>query len=210
MPSLLEVRGLGFSRDHRALATGLDFVLQAGEVLRIEGHNGAGKTTLLRILAGLYSTYDGDIHFRGASRRAVVANALRAGSHFLGHSQGLKLSLTARENLSWLAALKGQCVSSDEMVSALARVGLQGYEDVPCRQMSAGQQRRVAIAKLFLVSAELWLLDEPFTALDKSAVANLEGWIGEFAAAGGAVIMTTHHDPERIPGLKSLRLGQAA
>lgn len=202
MSSLLEVRGLTFSRDHRVLAENLEFSVNRGTAFRIEGPNGSGKTTLLRILAGLYSAYQGEIRYDG--RRSIAL--LRAQGLYLGHASALKGSLTAWENLSWLAALKGLAASLEDVEAALEKVGLQGYEHIPCRQLSAGQQRRVALARLFLVPSGLWLLDEPFTALDRSTVALLEGWIAEFAAQGGAVVLTTHHDPQ-IAGLRSVALG---
>ncbi|MBB3046210.1 heme exporter protein A [Litorivivens lipolytica] len=207
MPPLLDIQGLSYARDHRDLARDLSFQLEAGDILRVEGPNGSGKTTLLRILAGLYTNYEGELRYRGESLRGRGRLAMRSESHFLGHQSALKLSLTPLENLNWLAALNGQSVGLDAVENALAKVGLKGYEDVPCRQLSAGQQRRVTLARLFLVSAGLWLLDEPFTALDRQAVAELEGWIGEFAASGGAVVLTTHHALGQLQGLRSLTLG---
>ncbi len=202
MSLLLEVRGLTFSRDHRVLAENLDFDVRAGSAIRLEGPNGAGKTTLLRIVAGLYSAYEGEIFYEG--QRSL--SALRRHSHFLGHAPALKGSLSAHENLDWLASLKGLAASAADIEAALEQVGLGGYEHIQCRQMSAGQQRRVALARLFLIPAKFWLLDEPFTALDKQTVAALEGWIGDFAKQGGAVLLTTHHDPA-IPALQSIELG---
>lgn len=207
MPPLLDIQGLSYARDHRDLARDLAFQLEAGEILRIEGPNGSGKTTLLRILAGLYTSYDGELRYRGESLRGSGRLHMRSESHFLGHQSALKLSLTPRENLTWLAALNGQSVSQNAVETSLHKVGLKGYDDVPCRQLSAGQQRRVALARLFLVQASLWLLDEPFTALDRQAVAELEGWIAEFAAGGGAVVLTTHHALGQLQGLRSLSLG---
>jgi len=204
---LLDIQGLSFARDHRDLARDLAFSLSPGDILRVEGPNGSGKTTLLRILAGLFTDYHGELCYRGQPLRGSGRHTMRSESHFLGHQSALKLSLTALENLQWLAALNATRVSAGAIEAALNRVGLRGYEDVPCRQLSAGQQRRVALARLFLVPASLWLLDEPFTALDRQAVAKLEGWIADFAAEGGVVVLTTHHALRDMDGLRSLSLG---
>lgn len=185
----------------------LSFTVQPGAVLRIEGPNGAGKTSLLRIMAGLYSGYRGEIRYLGELLNGRRRGLLRQQSLFLGHSPAIKMTLTARENLQWLAALQCQQSAADAIESALARVGMEGYEEVVCRQMSAGQQRRVALARLFLTPVSLWMLDEPFTALDKTAVLELEGWINDFAASGGAVILTTHHELTSVSPLTSLMLG---
>jgi len=207
LQSLLDISGLGFERDGRQLVRGLSFAVKPGEVLRIEGPNGAGKTSLLRVLAGLYSGYQGDIHFNDELLTSRCRPLLQQQSLFLGHSPAIKMTLTARENLEWLAALQCRQVSAGILEAALAQVGLTGYEDVPCRQMSAGQQRRVALARLFLAPLSLWMLDEPFTALDKTAVLELEGWINDFAAQGGAVVLTTHHDLTTVTPLQSIVLG---
>ncbi len=207
MQPILDISGLEFERDGRRLAADLSFSVAAGSVLRVEGPNGAGKTSLLRILAGLYSAYQGEIHFENQLLRGHQRALLRQKSLFLGHSPAIKMSLSPRENLRWLAALQSRKVSDGELESALERVGLGGYDDVICRYLSAGQQRRVALARLFLTPVALWMLDEPFTALDKQAVLDLEAWISEFAAGGGAVVLTTHHDLTRVSPLRSLRLG---
>lgn len=209
MPPLLEATNLELLRADRVLARGLSFALLAGEVLRVEGANGAGKTTLLRSLAGLYSGFSGELSYRGQALDAGRRRLLRGCSHFLGHAPAISLALTARENLRWLATLQMQAVEGAAIDNALARVGLAGYGEVACQQLSAGQRRRVALARLFVSPAELWLLDEPFSALDKTAVAALEDWISEFAAAGGAVLLTTHHEPIRVRPLRSISLGVA-
>lgn len=207
MQPILDISGLGFERDGRRLVRDLSFTVDPGVVLRIEGPNGAGKTSLLRILAGLYSDYSGDIRFQGTLLSGSRQRALfQQQSLFLGHSPALKMTLSARENLQWLAALQCQQASAAELDAALDKVGLAGYEDVLCRHMSAGQQRRVALARLFLAAASLWMLDEPFTALDKTAVLELEGWISEFVSAGGAVVLTTHHELSAVSPLRSISL----
>jgi heme exporter protein A len=208
LQSILDITGLEVERDGRRLVEDLSFTVQTGSVLRIEGPNGAGKTSLLRILAGLYSAFRGEIRFQGKVLDGAQQLLLRQQSLFLGHAPAIKMSLSARENLRWLAALQFQLVSDGELEDALVRVGLSGYEDVNCRYLSAGQQRRVALARLFITPVSLWMLDEPFTALDKQAVLDLEGWISEFAAQGGAVVLTTHHDLTVVSPLQSLTLGR--
>jgi heme exporter protein A len=141
-------------------------------------------------VAGLSSRWQGELLWRGAplaSRRIELA----ADSVFLGHSAGLKAVLSPRDNLRWWAGLRGIDIDR-EADAALARAGLAGYEDAPCYQLSAGQQRRAALARLFVARATLWILDEPFTAIDRRGSAELEGWLAAHADAGGAVLFTTH------------------
>lgn len=188
--ALLELRSLTCERDDAPLFAPLSLTLRAGEVMQLEGANGIGKTSLLRCLGGLSSRYRGELLWRGVAleRRRVE---FAAASIFLGHATGLKAALSCRENLLWWASLRG-LEARDEVDAALARVGLAGYEEAPCYQLSAGQQRRVALARLFLAPAALWILDEPFTAIDKQGVAELESWLVAQAQAGGAVLLTTH------------------
>lgn len=177
-------------RDDAPLFAPLSFVADAGALVQLEGANGVGKTSLLRCVAGLSSRWHGELLWRGqplVSQRADFA----ASSLFLGHAAGLKGALSPRENLLWWAGLRGLDVGFD-VDAALARVGLAGYEDSPCYQLSAGQQRRAALARLFVARAQLWILDEPFTAIDRHGVAELETWLAAHADAGGGVLLTTH------------------
>lgn len=199
---LLELRDVVCERDDQALFAPVSLTLRAGDVLQLEGPNGIGKTSLLRCLVGLSSRSQGDLLWRGrplARERADFA----ADSLFLGHATGLKAALSARENLLWWAGVRGFGAPAAD--SALAKVGLAGYEDSPCYQLSAGQQRRVALARLFLHPAALWILDEPFTAIDRHGAAELEGWLAAQAAGGGAVLLTTHQ-PLELPGLRKVAL----
>lgn len=188
---MLAAAKLYCERDERVLFSGLDFTLRAGQVLQVAGANGSGKTTLLRILCGLNPDYEGDILWQGSDVRSTVEH-YRAALFYLGHSPAINKTLTPMQNLRWFCALRG--FSDDAaIVAALEQQGLRGYEHIPCFQMSAGQQRRVSLARLQLSEAVLWILDEPFTALDRHGVADLEQRIAEFAGSGGAVILTTHH-----------------
>jgi len=201
---LLQGIGLCCERDHRVLFESLNVDVSAGEVLQIEGANGSGKTTLLRVLTGLSEATEGDVFWCGEPIRRV-RDVYHREMQYLGHAAGIKQALTAQENLRWHAALKG-LVRDDEIDDVLAKVGLRGYEDVPCYTLSAGQQRRVNLARLYLLSAKLWILDEPFTAIDKSGVQAIETLLSHQAQKGGAVILTTHQELHNVPGLRKLEL----
>jgi heme exporter protein A len=176
---LLRARELGLERGGRQLFSGIELQLERGQLVQIEGANGAGKTSLLRILAGL-SRYG----FSGSVERF-------APQLFLGHQSAVKGLLTPRENLAWHVA--GEAGFSAEAIdAALAAVNLYGYEDVPSHALSAGQHRRVNLARLFLTRAPLWLLDEPFTAIDRAGVAALEARLLEHLQQGGGVLLTSH------------------
>lgn len=187
----LEVCGLAAWRDDRELFRGLDFNLEPGGIVHVEGPNGSGKTTLLRMLCGLLSPAAGEIFWQGAPVARSVTEYTRA-LGYLGHVDALKLDLTAIENLRVATALAGRPVSAETITQALARSGLRGFEDIPVRQLSAGQRRRAALARLQLQGAILWVLDEPFTALDAAGRAWLEDTVAEHAGAGGMVVLTTH------------------
>ena len=177
---LLQARQLACERDGRWLFTALDLLLAPGEAMEIMGPNGAGKSTLLRILAGLLPASEGTV------QTAVTPL-------YAGHRPGLSPGLSASQNLAWFVTLaSGGAASTASVHAAIARVGLGGYEDVPCQQLSAGQQRRVGLARLLLSDSPLWLLDEPATALDDDATHALRELIVAHCAAGGAVAMATH------------------
>jgi heme exporter protein A len=200
---LLELQNLACERDDRMVFASLNARFYAGQVVQILGPNGSGKTTLLRLLAGVSRDYHGDILWRGDNVRAMqweFANELL----YLGHLPGVKKSLTPLENLRWYAALQGDVADTD-LVAALAQVNLAGYEDTPCFQLSAGQARRVALARLCFSKSSLWILDEPFTALDKAGIAQLETQLSQHAHAGGLVLVTSHQDIH-VPHLQTLNL----
>lgn len=209
MTPQLEAVALACERDWRMLFEHLDLQLAAGDMLQISGPNGSGKTSLLRLLAGLMRPTSGEILVQGkplAEQRGELARLLL----WIGHAAGIKDLLTPEENLAWLCALH-RPAGREAIWQALAAVGLRGFEDVPCHTLSAGQQRRVALARLYLDSPPLWILDEPFTALDKQGVAQLEAHLAHHCETGGMVILTTHHTLERKPsGYRELNLGQWA
>ena len=191
LPALLETVNLSCERDDRLLIDHLNLSVHRGHIYQIEGPNGSGKTTLLRVLCGLSTRYTGDLLWQSRSVKQAQVEFLSS-LLYIGHQPGIKSSLTPRENLTWHVSVKGYCIDS-HIDDALAKVGLYGFEDSPCYSLSAGQQRRVSLARLFLNDCPLWILDEPFTAIDKTGVAQLEGWIEQHAAQGGAVVITTHH-----------------
>ncbi|EXJ12186.1 MULTISPECIES: cytochrome c biogenesis heme-transporting ATPase CcmA [Nitrincola] len=189
---LLIVKNLFCERDDRVLFDQLSFDVSAGDVVQIEGQNGSGKTTLLRILGALSRHYEGDIYWKGTS---IHDDSLtyRNDLLYLGHQPGVKAVLTPEENLRWFMALHPS-LDVGQIRHALTEVGLRGFEDVPCHMLSAGQNRRVGLARLYLSQALLWILDEPFTAIDKQGVAAQEALLLAHAERGGAVILTTHHE----------------
>jgi len=200
---LLELRNLHCERDERLLFSGLNLQLYPGSIVQVEGPNGSGKTSLLRLMTTTSIDYHGEILWRGES---LAQSRLDYLNHllFVGHLPGIKKALSPRENLAWFSGLNSghQRCSAEE---ALSEVGLYGFEDVPCHHLSAGQLRRVALARLFLTPAQVWVLDEPFTAIDKQGVVNLERLMSEHAAGGGCVVLTTHQELA-IPQVQKLNL----
>ncbi|QOI55932.1 cytochrome c biogenesis heme-transporting ATPase CcmA [Rouxiella badensis] len=205
---MFEALNLSCVRDERTLFSGLSFTIQPGEIVQIEGQNGAGKTSLLRILAGLSSPDEGEVHWQGQNIRRQ-RELFHQHLLFLGHYPGIKSVLTAYENLSFYQTESGND-AQDEIFHALEQVGLLGYEDVAVAQLSAGQQRRVALARLWISRAPLWILDEPLTAIDKQGVSTLIELFERHAQNGGMVLLTTHQDlPGVTRAVRKIRLTSA-
>ena len=185
---LLEARALSFHRQDEPVFAPLDFRLHAGELALVEGDNGSGKTTLLRMLAGLLHRGAGELLWRGeALQRDQCAGEIL----FLGHQLGLKADLSPRENLRIAVGLHG-ARGGLSVASVLADIGLRGYEDEPVRRLSAGQKKRAALARLVLLPARLWLLDEPYANLDRAGIALVNALIERHTDAGGAAMVTSH------------------
>ena len=180
---MLEARELLCERDERTLFSGLSFTLNAGEWVQITGSNGAGKTTLLRLLTGLSRPDAGEVLWQGQPLHQV-RDSYHQNLLWIGHQPGIKTRLTALENLHFYH----RDGDTAQCLEALAQAGLAGFEDIPVNQLSAGQQRRVALARLWLTRATLWILDEPFTAIDVNGVDRLT----QHTEQGGIVILTTH------------------
>lgn len=203
----LHARNLACERDDRWLFQGLDLEVRGGEIVRIEGPNGSGKTTLLKILSGQLAEYEGELFWNDTPMRQAREHFL-TNLLYLGHAPGVKAGLTPLENLKWYQALSGETGNETARFAALESVGLAGFEDLPAGQLSAGQQRRVALARLELTPRALWVLDEPFTAIDRDGVAALEARLVAHARAGGSVVVTTHHELAASTALRRIQLGQ--
>ncbi|MFD1217940.1 cytochrome c biogenesis heme-transporting ATPase CcmA [Microbulbifer celer] len=199
IPPTLRVRSLSCERDGRALFVGLSFELAAGAALQIVGANGAGKSTLIRTLIGSASDFQGEILWGDRPYPHSLAQ-LRQSLLYIGHNAGIRRGLTPLENLTWYGA------SRQAALAALDAVDLYGFEDLPCQQLSAGQNRRVALARLYLPGVpQLWILDEPLAALDVHGVATLEKRMTAHLAQGGSMLLTSHQ-PVAIEALSRLNL----
>ncbi|WP_174872191.1 cytochrome c biogenesis heme-transporting ATPase CcmA [Pectobacterium polaris] len=184
---MLEARDVVCIRDEHVLFSALSFTASAGEMVQIAGANGVGKTSLLRILSGLATPESGEICWQG-QRINRMREQFNQQLLWLGHQPGIKSVLTSEENLRFFYPQQQQ----DALWQALAAVGLAGYEDVPVARLSAGQQRRVALARLWLTDVPLWILDEPLTALDVAGVEMLTQRMEHHITCGGIIILTTH------------------
>ncbi|MBS1208601.1 MAG: cytochrome c biosis protein CcmA [Proteobacteria bacterium] len=194
MPVMLDVDQLSCQRGERLLFRRLGLTLSAGELLRVTGANGTGKTSLLRLLAGLSYPAAGSVRFL-SSPILQQRESFHASLLYLGHAPALNELLTPLENLRFACASAGDAASKTACLAALDRIGLQGQIDLPCSVLSQGQRRRVGLARLFLASRrKLWILDEPFTALDTHAISELAATLDAHCTAGGAVIFSSHQD----------------
>ncbi len=187
---MLAATDLACFRGDRLLFRNLNLRVDAGQALQVRGPNGCGKTTLLRILCGLTAPENGTIRWRGRVLRPLDPDFLHA-LRYIGHSDGVKLELSPRENLRVAMALDTGADEA-ELASALARLDLADFMDVPCRTLSAGQRRRVGLARLTLGGARLWLLDEPFTALDSAGTGTVQALLEAHLDDGGCAVLTSH------------------
>ena len=191
---MLEAFDLTCERGERRLFSALQFAVPGGTLLRIAGPNGTGKTSLLRILCGLLEPANGEVRWRGNNIR-TLREEYWIDLVYVGHLNGVKDDLTVRENLRVSAEMAGRPAPSDRIDAALRAIGLAGFEDTMARFLSQGQRRRIALARLYLSdSAPLWILDEPFSALDVRGVAGLSTLIGAHVNAGNTVVLVTHQE----------------
>ena len=204
---MLEAQSLECVRDDRLLFSDLNFSVAEAKVLQIEGPNGCGKTSLLRIICGLRLAEAGQVLWHGemiqANREDYYASMV-----YIGHLPCIKAELTVLENVRALLDTRSLSVTDAVIETALAKVGLASYEDVPGKALSSGQRRRILLAFVELSRAKLWILDEPLTALDVQGVALMESMIVEHRAAGGSVIFTTHHGMQLDCEMSSVQLGR--
>ena len=193
-------------RGGRTVFAGLSFAVSGGEALTVTGRNGAGKSSLLRMMAGLVRVAGGRLALAGGEAEATIAEQ----AHYLGHLDALKLSLTVGENLRFWACYLGTAKSADGVIdAALAAVGLDALTELPAAYLSAGQRRRLSIARLLAVKQPIWLLDEPTSALDREAQDTLARLMREHLAGGGMIVAATH-GPLGLDRARELQLGAAS
>ena len=198
----LEARDIACLRGETLLFESVSFSVFPGEALQIEGANGSGKTSLLRILAGLGSSLDGEVLWRGTNihhQRGQYLSELA----YLGHNLGFKPDLTATENLRFGAALFGLDSSEESIDQTLLDMGLSEQKELPLRVLSAGQKQRLAMARISLSRAHLWILDEPFTALDGRGIATVVRLIEQHLQQEGLVVLTSHQTFDIKPSVRT-------
>ncbi len=206
--ALLETRELGCTRNDRMLFERLDLDLAPGEMLVVEGPNGCGKTSLLRILTGLRLADSGSVLWRGEAIDRLAGDYYEQVA-YVGHHDGVKYELSCLENLR-LARAMGIPTPAD-LDEVLERVNLYAYGDSEVGSLSAGQKRRLALARLLATESLLWILDEPFTSLDRASMALFAGMFEQHLQQGGLIVVTSHHEID-LPrqAVKRLNLGEAA
>lgn len=206
---MLEATALACERGSLALFAGVELRLAEGGLARVRGPNGSGKTTLLRVLAGLTRPAAGEVRWRGATI-ASIGEAYGRDRVFIGHASGVKGELTVAENLAFSARLSGLAAGRQPVRDALARLGMESRADLPARYLSQGQRRRTALARLALADRmPLWILDEPFAALDTAAIEQVRALADAHLAAGGMLVLTSHQDVElRARAVQPVRLGE--
>lgn len=193
MTHQLQIEQLACQRGGKILFKHLDLTIQSGDFVQIEGHNGMGKTSLLRILVGLAQPLEGKVRWNG-----VEITKQRENYHgdllYLGHQAGIKPELSPWENLRFYQQISASQANDEMLWQALQTLGLLGLEDIPAGQLSAGQQRRIALARLWLSKVPLWVLDEPFTAIDKKGISVLTALFEQHIQQGGIVVLTSHQE----------------
>jgi heme exporter protein A len=204
----MELRGtdLGCVRGGRRVFAGINFTVAAGMPMLLTGANGAGKSSLIRLIAGLIDPDHGVVELRGGDDELTVGEQ----AHYLGHLDPLKGALTVMENLAfWMRFLNAETAAGerDAMERSLDIVGLSDLADVPAGYLSAGQRRRLSLARMVAVPRSLWLLDEPTTALDAASQQRLDGLLRTHLGDGGLIVAATH-GPLGLPGAQELRLGE--
>ena len=196
---LLSAQGISCQKQDRILFEDISLTVASGELIHLQGTNGAGKTSLIRILVGLSSPDTGSVSLTNSSLDNYPLI-------YLGHKLGLNRHLSSVENLQFWANMHGIFISTDELYALLARFNLVGLEDVPSGELSAGQQRRVSLARTQLLPANIWILDEPYTSLDTQGVSFIQNLIDEFVEGGGAVLMTSHQSLQSRLPVKNITL----
>jgi|SRR5882724_2675585 len=190
---MLEAIDLGCTRGDRRLFTGLNFSLGRGELIELRGANGSGKTSLLRIICGLASPAEGEVRWQGKSIRSL-GEEYSGSVAYLAHQNGVKDELSAIENLRIACGVSGNALSRSEAQAILGSVGLARQQNLPARSLSAGQKRRVALARLVASPASVWILDEVLTSLDDAAIQFSRRFIGDHLSNGGLAIIATHQE----------------
>lgn len=190
---MLDVTNLECVRGDRPLFRGLSFAVRPGEMLHVVGANGSGKTTLLRTLCGLSRPAAGEIRWNNADIREL-GDDYHQQLAYVGHLNGIQGELTARENLRAAGCLAGTAATDTGIDAALARLGLAAYRDFPAKILSQGQKRRLALARLAVAPKPLWILDEPFSALDTHSLDTMTALLSDHLATGGMIIITSHQD----------------
>lgn len=196
---LLSAQGISCQKQDRILFEDISLTVASGELIHLQGTNGAGKTSLIRILVGLSTPDTGSVSLTNSSLDNYPLI-------YLGHKLGLNRHLSSVENLQFWANMHGISISTDELYALLARFNLVGLEDVPSGELSAGQQRRVSLARTQLLPANIWILDEPYTSLDIQGVSFIQNLIDEFVEGGGAVLMTSHQSLQSRLPVKNITL----
>ena len=188
---MLEASNLECVRGERRLFADVSFRLEGGEMLYLQGRNGSGKTSLLRMLCGLTPAASGDIRWR-SQPIGKLGESFRSELCYLGHHNAIKEELTPLENILSSARLAQESIDEEAALDALELVGLHGREDLACRYLSQGQKRRAALARLVHEKRALWILDEPYVALDRAAIQLVAGLVGAHLQRGGLAVLTTH------------------